>query len=269
MYRYLLQDSVKPGSHLAVSTRRLMKPIGVHWHDYIELELTVDGSGSQNLNGQKTALKRGSLCLMRLADFHELIPQPELRLMNLSVDESILSGELLKQLTLGNSLMFQLGEGETQTMESLLTLIMKENAGQNPDTDYLKHLLSCILLRILRLVPKEEGLAPMEETPIHAARLYLHMHFRENPSLSRLAQIAHYNTSHFSATFHKETGMTYTQYLNMLKTDYAKKLLLSTKLKITEICSECGFASHSNFLRLFRQETGMSPAAYRKNCGRI
>ena len=189
--------------------------------------------------------------------------------MNLSVDESILSAELLKRLTLGNALIFQLGEGETQTMETLLNLIMEENAGQNPDTDYLKHLLSCILLRILRFVPSDEMLAPVEETPIHAARLYLHMHFRENPSLSRLAQIAHYNASHFSATFHRETGMTYTQYLNMLKTDYARKLLLSTKLKITEICGECGFASHSNFLRLFRQQTGMSPAAYRKNGGRI
>jgi len=60
--------------------------------------------------------------------------------------------------------------------------------------------------------------------------------------------------------------MTYTQYLNMLKTDYAKELLVSTDLKITEVCQECGFTSHSNFLRLIKAATGMPPMAYRKQC---
>ena len=99
---------------------------------------------------------------------------------------------------------------------------------------------------------------------MEAALLHLHMHFRENPSLGKLAAIAHYNASYFSTAFHSYTSMTYSQYLNMLKIDYAKKLLLTTNLKIADICQECGFTSHSNFLRLFRQQTTMSPAAYRK-----
>ena len=114
------------------------------------------------------------------------------------------------------------------------------------------------------MAPKSAGNTFANERPIQAALLYIHMHFRENPKLSQVAKIAHYNSSHFSATFHKELGTTYCDYLNMLKISYAKELLISTNLKILDICNECGFTSHSNFLRLFKENTGLSPLQFRK-----
>lgn len=57
---------------------------------------------------------------------------------------------------------------------------------------------------------------------------------------------------------------TYSQYLNHLKISYAKNLLITTDLKIDRIGSECGFCSESNFLRVFKQVTGTSPLAYRR-----
>jgi len=264
--RFLLQDAVRPGSHLAVSRRHKRSSVGVHWHNYIELELITGGTGWQKLNGQRYELRRGSLCLLRLTDFHEINPDPELHILNLSVDEEFLSRELLERLSQGKAMMFQMEEDQTRTMEQLLQLCMEENGQAQPDQAYLEHLISCVLLRLLKLVPEQRGYGSDGERPFQAALLYLHMHFRENPSLGELAKIAHYNVSHFSMVFHRELGMTYTQYLNMLKTDYAKELLVSTDLKITEVCQECGFTSHSNFLRLIKAATGMPPMAYRKQC---
>lgn len=268
MYSYLSQIHLKEGSRLTVQSRRLTRYFGLHWHDYIELELIVGGGGQQQLNGRQYTLKRGSLCLLRFTDFHDLTPEPELKILNLSVDESFLPKELLARLHSPKALVFQLKEAQTQTLESLLSLCMEENAQERPDAEYLQHLLSCVLLCALRLVPEETVGDRKAKTPIGEALLYLQMHFRENPGLSKLAAIAHYNKSHFSTAFHRQTGLTYTQYLNKLKTDYAKTLLLSTGLGITEVWHECGFTSHSNFLRLFREETGLSPTAYRKSSGR-
>ena len=114
------------------------------------------------------------------------------------------------------------------------------------------------------MAPKSVGDTFKNERPIQTALLYIHMHFRENPTLSQVAKIAHYNTSHFSSTFHKELGTTYCNYLNMLKISYAKELLISTNLKISDIGNECGFTSHSNFLRLFKENSGLSPMQFRK-----
>ncbi len=263
MYRYLLKETVLNGCRLSASERTLRRHIPLHWHDYIELEMVVGGNGMQSLNGRKTILKRGSLSLMRLTDFHELMPEDDLKILNLSIDEHFLSENLLMNLTDRNELYFELDEKETQTVETLLMLCIEENRENTPNIEYLKHLLACILLRILHLLSAEVRCLDDTRDPMGAALLYLHMHFRENPGLAKLSDIAHYNTSHFSTTFHRHTGMTYTEYLNMLKTDYAKKLLLSTTLGITEICFECGFTSHSNFLRLFRKNTGLSPSEFR------
>ena len=262
--RYLLKDQIKPGSHIAVFDFKTKSPCFIHWHNYIELELVTGGYGNEVLNGHSFELKRGSLSLLRLTDFHEVIPSDSLSIMKLIIDDSLLSEDLLSELTKRGTLFCQLDDTETKTLEQLLTLCLDESNVDNINQRYLKHLLVCILLRVLEKMPATKATSTVGERPIQAAILYIHMHFRENPSLKEVAKIAHYNASHFSATFHKELGMTYSEYVNMLKVDYAKELLVSTKLKISEICFECGVASHSNFLRLFHKFTGLSPIQYKK-----
>ncbi len=265
VHRYLLRAEAGEGTNIMVLERTVNTPSVLHWHNFIELELIIGGSGYNLLNGQRFGLSRGSLYLLRLIDFHEVHPEPQLKLLHMCLDESLLSEDLLSQLATDKPLTYNLDEEETCILERLLRLIIDENKSGSPDRRYLKHLLICILLRILKLVPDNaDGYANFKEKPIQAAILYLHMHFRENPGLNDLAKIAHYNPSHFSTTFHKEIGMTYSEYLNMLKINYAKELISSTKLKITEICYECGFTSHSNFLRLFKNDTGVSPLCFRQ-----
>ncbi len=264
IYRYLLKANVNDPSNIVVSERDVKLSSALHWHNFIELELVIDGNGYHILNGQRFELSRGSLYLLRLVDFHEVNPRPRLKLINMAIDDSLLSEDLLAKLTSGTPLIYSLDEKETCVMEQLLRLCMEENNSKEPDQQYLKNLLICVLLRILKLVPDSGDVVPFIDKPIQAAILYLHMHFRENPKLTELAKISHYNASHFSTTFHKELGMTYSQYLNMLKINYAKELLLSTELKVTEICFECGFTSQSNFLRLFKEHTGLSPLEFRR-----
>ena len=49
----------------------------------------------------------------------------------------------------------------------------------------------------------------------------------------------------------------------------AKDLLASTVLTVAEVAEQSGFASVHYLSRLFRQETGLTPTAYRRQfCGR-
>ena len=96
------------------------------------------------------------------------------------------------------------------------------------------------------------------------ALLYLHGHFRENPTLTEMARLFGFNTNYFSSRFHQYTGKTFKNYLNLLKLEYAKKLLLSGDLSVTEIGYAAGFTSLPNFLRCFKTHFGMSPGALRR-----
>lgn len=261
MRRYMLHDRLD----LSVSNRAVDKSFALHWHNYIELELITAGSGYQILNGQHIELSRGCLSLLRPTDFHQVEPGENLHLLNMAIDDTLLSEDMLRQITAPQILFFRMDEQELMPLEQLLLLSSQESTSAVPDQQYLKHLLMCILLRILRLMPDSSNPVSTVERPIQASLLYLHVHFRENPRLSDVAKIAHYNTSYFSSVFHRETGMTYSEYLNMLKITYAKELLLSTELKISDVYYKCGFSSHSNFLRLFREQTGLTPMQFRKS----
>ena len=43
------------------------------------------------------------------------------------------------------------------------------------------------------------------------------------------------------------------------------ELLAATDTKIEEIAEMCGYNSVSHFVKLFREKTGITPAAYRKD----
>lgn len=263
--KYLFNEKYnKNNTGIVVSERYVNDRNPLHWHNYLELELVVSGSGEQILNGQEMQLRRGSLSVMRLTDFHQVLPKNDLHLINLMVDDKLLTEEMLMKITAADIMFFDLEEEETTAFEMLFRLCLAENKTQKPDSRYLKHLIMCIFLKILKMAPSSKGKSSSNEQPIQTALLYIHMHFRENPKLTEVAKIAHYNTSHFSFAFHKELGTTYCDYLNMLKISYAKELLISTNLKISDICNECGFTSYSNFLRLFKENLGISPMQFRK-----
>ena len=262
--KYLFKDQHKKDTGIAVSERHVTDHSPLQWHNFLEFELILSGDGEQILNGQKNKLKKGCLSIIRLTDFHQVIPKGKLHLINLMVDDKLLSQEMLTKITTADILFFNLKEDEAKNFEMLFRLCLAENESMEPDTRYLKHLIMCIFLKVIKMAPVGKVKSSSNEQPIQTALLYMHIHFRENPTLSEVAKIAHYNVSHFSSTFHKELGTTYCEYLNMLKISYAKELLICTNLKISDIYSECGFTSHSNFLRLFKENLGISPMQFRK-----
>ena len=126
-------------------------------------------------------------------------------------------------------------------------------------------LLDCIFILLLRNISAESKPIKRQNTDqLNIAVNYLHNHFRENPNLNTIAEIAHYSPTHFSHVFHKKIGRSYNDYLNDLKISYAKQLLTTTNLKIIDVGYQSGFNSYNNFYSTFKSYMGISPADYKK-----
>ncbi len=80
---------------------------------------------------------------------------------------------------------------------------------------------------------------------------------------AELAELSGYTPSGFSRAFHRQTGMTFTSYVNSMRINRACRLLAITDQPITEICFDVGFNNVSNFNRRFRAMTSMTPRSYR------
>ncbi len=74
-----------------------------------------------------------------------------------------------------------------------------------------------------------------------------------------------YSASHFSKIFKKLTGMSFSEYLNIIKVENAIMLLRNNSGTITSISRKCGFSTIRNFNRVFKKVTGYSPLSLPKD----
>lgn len=92
---------------------------------------------------------------------------------------------------------------------------------------------------------------------------YISDRLADDIKLSDLAQLLGMSQFHFSRLFKRSLGVTPHQYVLQQRVERAKQLLKQTELSVMEIALSCGFSSHSHLGKWFRQQTGMTPKAYR------
>ena len=118
----------------------------------------------------------------------------------------------------------------------------------------------------------EEVLPPPDvrhSAAMQKAMGYLKQKYALNPTLEEVAQYAGYSPTYFSRIFREDTGMTFKEYLNTLRVERARTLLLTTELTVTEISAMLGCNDQSYFCKLFRRATGLSPDKFRKRSRRL
>lgn len=82
-------------------------------------------------------------------------------------------------------------------------------------------------------------------------------------SLGRVARAVNVSAGYFSELFHKTTGLTFTEYVARVRVEKVKSLLANPRLQITTIAYDTGFKSLSQFNRVFKRVSGISPREYR------
>jgi len=108
------------------------------------------------------------------------------------------------------------------------------------------------------------------ELPTHArnpltieTERYLREHYREELTLQKVAGELHVSPIYLGRLFKAETGDYFSDYLNGLRLEEAKRQLAETRLKASEIATRCGFSDSNYFFRKFKMKVGLSPTEYR------
>lgn len=97
------------------------------------------------------------------------------------------------------------------------------------------------------------------------AKRYLADHYDDAElTLAKVADYVGLNEKYFSNRFTKETGETFSNYLTQLRIQKAKELLRTTNFKSYEIAEMVGYRNAEHFTRMFKKETEITPAQYRK-----
>lgn len=108
-----------------------------------------------------------------------------------------------------------------------------------------------------------ESAKPQVQQAIREAMDYITMNCHKQMDPAMVAQHLHYNPDYFASLFRKQTGMTITQYLNKMRIELAKRLMVNENVSIKEAAYSSGFQDEKYFMRIFKRHEGMTPLAYK------
>ncbi len=127
----------------------------------------------------------------------------------------------------------------------------------------LHNLIMTVIRHHLPINPKDVELSETDNS-ILSAMDYIERNYLKDPSLLETAKHVGLSSSHFSRIFKQATGVTYSEYLNYIRVEHGRKLLLTTNLSISEIAQFSGFDNGNYFCNVTKKLLGCSPSEIRK-----
>lgn len=100
--------------------------------------------------------------------------------------------------------------------------------------------------------------------PILIVLDYIYDNLHTKITLNALAEQVHLSPSHLSKLFHKEMGLTISNYIRKKRIEAAENMLKFSDYSCAEIANYLYFSSESYFIQAFKKETGDTPKHYRE-----
>lgn len=121
------------------------------------------------------------------------------------------------------------------------------------------------LIKSLGFLQKESPESCAKETSLEDILQYLHDHFTEPDFfLGELCSHFQISQNNLSQQLKRHLGISPHKYLNSLRIERAKQLLIRTNKPIKIICQESGYSDQTSFMRNFKLFTSTTPKAYRE-----
>ncbi len=104
---------------------------------------------------------------------------------------------------------------------------------------------------------------------IHKAVHFMLSNYSEKITLDQTAKAVYLSPSYLSRIFKHETGVSFNKYLNNIRIEKSKALLLSHEIRLSDIAPLVGFEDQSYYTKVFKRTTGVLPSLYRDKNGKI
>ena len=250
--------------------------VKMHWHRDIEIVLVLQGSVNVRLGRDICLLKEKDLVLINNNSIHNTIRTKEDNiLLVLKIDPDYYSRYYNEFANIVfDCRSFDYGKEEQERFDvvrhHLAKIVWEFNKGKG-DFKLMAgsqiHLLLAYLVNNFKVdFVEDDQIINKNRDMERIQRIisYIEKNMDRGVSLQEVADregLNVYYTSHF---IKRALGMSFQEYLNIIRLDESLRLLSTTNKTITEISYESGFPSTKSLNRIFKREINCSPSEYRK-----
>lgn len=121
-----------------------------------------------------------------------------------------------------------------------------------------------VAVALSKLQTRDDGKIENTKHAIHLVKQYIADHYNEEITLNQLADVVYLNPSYLSTIFKSKTGSGISKYIKTIRMEKAKKMLLRTNMKISDIGNAVGFHNNSYFIKSFHEYYGETPEKMRQ-----
>ena len=234
-----------------------------------EFSLVYIISGKGLYNSRQTGdvpINGGSVILVFPNERHRYRPDPETGWKEywIGFDGSIMANLMENDFFTPTFPIFQIGYHETTMSIFMQTIdaIKSEKPGYQP---LVCGAVMYILGQLKYAYKQRSALEGKNEMLIDSARMIIRNNLHTTLSPLDVALRLDIGYSRFRKLFKTLTGLAPGQYHTQLKLEKAKEELVNTTKSIKEIAFELNFETQQYFAHLFKEHTGFTPNAFRKN----
>lgn len=243
------------------------------FHHTAELIRLVSGQGDIYVNGERYALRKGDLYVMRPLTLHSMkqtasdalvvdVVKLDLRRLAENCPPNANIADYLHFLNDKNAPCALYGDSIRYNAERVITPLF--------DAKSDKEKTQRAVYDLLRLLHKQRSDAPSqnitEERQHFAAQTaveYLSTNYTKQIKVSDVAEVMGYDEYYAMKLFKRFCGWSIVDYLNGVRATAAKELLISTTYNSKTIAERVGYKSASYFNRQFKKAFGITPMQLR------
>lgn len=251
-----------------------------HWHDHIEWIYVREGQARIQIDGSFQQLDAGELAFVNAKQLHSAVKLvPETELICIVFNEALVRGSGLDitehhyfvpylQRQLKWPSWMRADAPFVEELNASFSRLIVEFANKQAGYELL---VKAELLRIFGLYFRYAEQSNLQSPP-RAPKPYdfsnllqsLRDRFHETISVSEAARMVSLSPNHFCKIFKQVTGKTLIEYMHMLRTQEAERLLRETDCPVTEIASLVGFSNMTYFGRVFKKVRNKAPSEIRR-----
>lgn len=182
----------------------------------------------------------------------------------LSLDNSLEASITL--LTLNNSVKYYFILGPYKSNINLITNLYNNDEFKFIPRNCIKYLTQTLK----NIIDDQSSFKRMDlkqpiSLNIRKAIEFIHKNYEEELTIDLMAETLNINKCYFCSIFKKETGLTFSNFLNKFRIEKSKELLKNTSLSVLDIAISVGFNNQNYYSMVFKKELGISPLQYKKD----
>lgn len=237
-----------------------------HWHKGIEILLVLSGEVTVICGGDVFHLIEDDLILINEYSIHSLKSSEGCNLVSLQIDTQKIIGKSEKLFFDCNSSTNN-DKGKFYNIKRLIAELVKVNSSYSEQNVFFNHsIVYNIFYELAQNFSSKRSNATTRKyfDRLNSIITFIDEHYRDNITLTSLAEHEHLSIPYLSSFFEKQLGMNFLTYYNELRLERAVSDLLSTDISVEEIALNNGFPDPRSFVNLFKKKYNCLPSIYRK-----